>query len=128
MPARLTSEGLHFIVFADATPRKRGRPKKIVCLDDRYLALSHTVVAPEEEKSASEALHKEMQNTKPRRDAFLPLVKTTFALRHHYILHDAESVNDILQDYAALKEASAVSSTQIPGVHTNDFPLPQTCM
>ena len=79
------------LAFADVTPRKRGRPKKEVCLDDCYPALSHTVVAPEEEKSVSEALYKEMQNTKPRRDVFLPLMKTMHC-GIIIILHDAESV------------------------------------
>ena len=80
-----------------------------MCLDDRYPALSHTGVSAEEEKVASEALRKEMENTKPSRDVFLPLMKTTFAIRRHFIMHNAASVHDILHDYPALKEASAVS-------------------
>ena len=96
--------------IADATPRKRGRPKKTaVCLDDRYPALSHTGISAEEVKVVSEALRKEMENAKPRRDVFLPLMKTTFTIRRHFIMHDAASVHDILCDYPALKEASAVS-------------------
>jgi len=80
-----------------------------VCLDDRYPALSRTAVTPEEETLACEALQKEMQNATPRRDVFLPLLKTTFGLRRHYILHEATSVHDIIYDYPALKDASAVS-------------------
>ena len=45
---------------------------------------------------------------KPRREIFLPLMKSTFSLCRHYILHDAMSVQDILHDYPALKEACAV--------------------
>ena len=84
--------------------------KVAVCLDDRYPALNCIVVTPEEEKLASEALDREMQNTRPRRDVFLPLMKTTFALRRHYILHDGSSVQDIVCEYPALKEASSVST------------------
>lgn len=95
-----------------ATPRKKGRPKKAaVCLDDRYPALNRISITPEDEKLASEALKKEMQNTRPRKDVFLPLMKSTFTLRRHYILHDASSVHDIVQNYPILKEACAVSST-----------------
>ena len=82
----------------DSTPCKRGRPKKVaVCLDDLYPALNQMAVNPEEERAASEALNREMTNDKPRRSVFLPLMKTTFTLRRHYILHDASSVQDIIQ-------------------------------
>lgn len=60
---------------------------------------------------ASEALRKEMQNATPRKEVFLPLLKTTFAMRRHYILHEAMSVRDILHDCPALKDASAVYRT-----------------
>ena len=78
-------------------------------MDDRYPALSQYEGSAEEERSSLEALRKEMNNTKPRRDVFLPLMKTTFSLRRHFILHDAASVQSILQDYPALKRASDVS-------------------
>ncbi len=92
-------------------PRKRGRPRKTdACLDDRYPALSQTEnCTAEEEKSASEALCQEMSNAKPRRDIFLPLMKSTFSLRRHFILHDALSVQDILREYPTLKQTIAVS-------------------
>lgn len=96
--------------FLDCTPRKRGRPKKAaVSLQDRYPAISYSTVDPDEEKTASDSLQKEMQNRKPRRQVFLPLMITTFAARRHFILHDATSVHDILKDYPALKMSSAVS-------------------
>ncbi len=78
-------------------------------IDDRYPALSQYEVSAEEERSSMETLCKEMKNAKPRRDVFLPLMKATFGLRRHYILHDAASVKNILQEYPALKRASAVS-------------------
>ena len=78
-------------------------------LGDRYPTLSHTGISAEEEKVASEALRKEMENTKPRRDVFIPLMKTTFAIRRHFIMHDAASVHDFLRDYPSLKEASSLS-------------------
>lgn len=73
----------------------------------------HYERAPEEERIAMEALSKEMQNAKPRREIFLPLMKTTFSLRRHYVLHDASSVTDILSHYTALKECSAVCNYNV---------------
>ena len=65
------------IVFSEAAPAKRGCPKK--SLQDRYLTLS-----PELEsdlimvESHQEALVKEMKNTKPRSDIFIPLMKSIY--------------------------------------------------
>lgn len=100
-----------FLLPGDATPRKKGRPKKATTTGlDRYPALiCNESIAPDEERSACEALRREMQNERPRRELFLPLMKSTFVLRRQYILHYAGSVRDILQDYPALKEACAVS-------------------
>ena len=90
-------------------PPKRGRPKKlIVSLDSRYPPLNYAV-DPEEERSAANALEREMQNGKPRREVFLPLMKSTFRARRQYILNDAVSVQDIWSNYPALKDFSAVS-------------------
>lgn len=50
----------------------------------------------------------EMKTSKPRRDTFLPLMKSTFTMRRHYILHSAVSVQHILREYPALKEPVAV--------------------
>lgn len=99
------------MINVDTTPCKRGRPKKVaVCLDDRYPALTmNDNVSEEEERSAFSALVKEMKSEKPRRDIFLPLMKSTFFMRRDFILRNATSVSAILQDYPVLKEASAVS-------------------
>ena len=103
-----------FFIQAGANPRKKGRPKKLaITLDDRYPALSQAESSSEEEKSAYEALLKEMSNSKPRRDVFLPLMNSTFSLRRHYILHDALSVQDILTDYPALKQADTVCAQEL---------------
>ena len=67
------------------------------------------MVTPEEEQSAASALEKEMSFAKPRRDVFLPLMKSTFMTRRHYVLHVAASVEEILNKYPALKDVSAVS-------------------
>lgn len=72
-----------------------------VTLADRYPAVHHADSTSEDEKSAYDALRKEMAISKPRKDIFLPLMKSTFSLRRHYILHDALSVKDILKDYPA---------------------------
>lgn len=71
--------------------------------------MSNDHIDADEEKSAYDALQKEMQNAKPRRDVFLPLVKCTFILRRDHILHTAASVQHILRDHPELKQPSAVS-------------------
>lgn len=98
-------------VYVGATPSKRGRPKKSsVSLSERYPALTTTSdVNGEEEKTAYDELCAEMKTSKPRRDIFLTLMKNTFAMRRHYILNCAVSVQSILQEYPALKEPAAVS-------------------
>lgn len=65
-------------------------------------------VHAEEEKSCWDALQVEMTSSRPRRDIFLPLMKKTFIMRRHFIIHNASSVHDILRDYPALKEPSAI--------------------
>lgn len=100
-----------YIYKLDSTPSKRSRPKKVaVSLDDRYPTLNVSDdVSEEEERSAYTALMKEMRNAKPRKDVFLPLMKKTFGMRRHYILHTAASVQHIIRDYPGLKEANGVS-------------------
>ena len=94
---------LLLVLIADTNPCKRGRPKKeVATLKDRYPALVNREQSLDE-KEAFEALRKEMSNNKPRKDIFLPLMKSTFSLRRHYVLHDAQSVVEILQEYPALK-------------------------
>ena len=102
------SLSLRCVFVADANPRKKGRPRKVAaCLDDRYPVVN-SECSNEEVKSALDALSKEISNAKPRKDIFLPLMKTTFSLRRHYIMHDALSVQDILREYPAMKQVNAV--------------------
>ena len=104
--------GLIFLplcIPANASARKKGRPKKLaVTLDDRYPAIRQDDSTSEDQKSAYDALHKEMAISKPRKDIFLPLMKSTFSLRRHYVVNDALSVKDILKDYPALKHVECV--------------------
>ena len=86
-------------------------------MDDRYPTLCHDEPSADEEKTAYDALRKEMQNSKPRSNIFLPLLKTTFVARRHFILHNAVSVNDILRDYPAMKESSSVSMLIYTYIH-----------
>lgn len=97
-------------MFLGATPSKRGRPKKTAAnLSERYPALADNCeINAEEEQSAYDALCAEMKASKPQRDKFLPLMKSTFVMRRHYILHSAVSVKHILDDYPALKEPVVV--------------------
>lgn len=102
----------HVKVFIpiDATPCKRGRPKKAKSLlSDRYPALTVDDNSAEDDKSVYDAFTEEMRSEKPRSMVFLPLMKSTFVMRRHFILHDATSVHHILQEYPALKTAEAVS-------------------
>ena len=98
--------------MSDATPCKRGRPRKIISLDDRYpVVTANETVSTEDDIAANDALIKELQNAKPRKEIYLPLMKRTFPFRRHFILHNASSVRLILRDYPALKESSAVSAS-----------------
>ena len=100
----------HFIlciVFSEAAPAKRGRPKKSpVSLQDRYPELESDPIMVE---SHQEALVKKMKNAKPRSDIFIPLMKSTFMARRQFILTEARSVVQILDIYPALNQVSAVS-------------------
>ncbi len=111
-----------FVLYqGDENPRKKGRPRRVaMCLDDRYPVIS-SESSIEEAETALEALHKEMSNAKPRRDIFLPLMKTTFSLRRHYVMHDALSVQDILREYPAMKQANAVCVSNIDTPLTVNF-------
>ena len=55
------------------------------------------------EKINAEAIEKELDKEKPRKEVLLPLMKSTFPARRSYILHEAGSVNDTVQKYPALK-------------------------
>ena len=97
-------------LLVGATASKRGRPKKVTAsLVDRYPTITQLDVNTDEERTATDALHREMEMARPRRDVYLPLMWTTFIARRHYILHNAASVKAILLDYPALKELITVS-------------------
>lgn len=89
-----------------------------MCLNDRYpnTRLNENV-SPEEERSATDALRREMSLNRPRKDIYLPLMRTTFPLRRHYIMHHASSVGDILQEYPALMESKVVRNYIRRGKH-----------
>lgn len=99
-----------FAFLVDLNPRKRGRPSKTsVCLTERYPLYECSDINEEDIKLALTALTKEISNSKPRKDVFFPLMKSTFTVRRHYILHDAKSVEDILEEYPALRFVTVVS-------------------
>lgn len=58
---------------------------------------------------AAEALCKELEKDKPRRDVVLPLFKETFPERRQYILSTQSSVAEITTRYKALSLPYAVS-------------------
>lgn len=90
-------------------PAKRGRPPKFEDpMLQRYppVQLSDTCT---DDGNATEALSRELEKDKPRKDVVLPLLKETFAQRRHYILSTQTSVADITAQYKALLLPYAVS-------------------
>ena len=91
------------------TPKKRGRPKKIINLESRY-----PPVRPQEGSDSTadarnmQALQLETEKDKPRKEVVLPLMKATFYSRRHYILNEAESVVKVLERFPSLKMPSVV--------------------
>lgn len=86
----------------DETPRKRGRPKRVISLETRYPS-----IRPQgDERTQQEhvqALSKELGKDKPRKEILLPLMKSTFYERRQYILNSCESVLTKLEKYPALR-------------------------
>ena len=86
----------------DETPRKRGRPKRVMSLETRYLS-----IRPQGDESTQQehmqALTKELEKEKPRKDILLPLMKSTFYQRRQYILNNDDSVLSKLEKYPALR-------------------------
>lgn len=88
----------------EATPKKRGRPKRVVTLECRYPS-----IRPLEGEDATQqqqriqAISKEMEKEKPRKDILLPLMKSTFYARRQYILDNDGSVFCKVQKFPALK-------------------------
>lgn len=86
----------------DATPKKRGRPKRVTSLETRYPSIRpHGDDASQQQQK--QALSKEMDKEKPRKDILLPLMKSTFYERRQYILDRDDSVLAKLEKYPALK-------------------------
>ena len=75
------------------TPKKRGRPNKVIDLMSRY-----PLERPQEGSNSTadarnmQALQLETEENKRRKKVILPLMKATFYSRQHYILNEAESV------------------------------------
>ena len=87
---------------ADDTPKKRGRPKRIISLASRYPAVhSHGNGTPQPQDL--QAISKEMEKAKPRKDILLPLMKSTFIARRQYILESDDSVLTKLEKFSPLK-------------------------
>ena len=80
--------------------RKRGRPKKSTALGSRYPAMRQV---EEPDTDGEQALKKEMEQEKPRKDVVLSLMKNTFYFRRQYILHKDDSVRAKLEKYPALR-------------------------
>ena len=55
-----------------------------------------------------EAISKEMEKEKPRKDILLPLMKSTFYFRRKYILESEDSVFVKLEKFPGLKMPSLV--------------------
>lgn len=93
----------------DETPKKRGRPKKVINLEGRYPKLqSSTDDGTRQQKE--DALNKELEKENPRKEVLLALMKETFHGRRQDILHSAVSVVSKLGKYSALRMPSVVSS------------------
>lgn len=95
----------------DETPsRKRGRPKRVISLETRYPS-----IRPQGDETIQQehlqALSKELEKDKPRKDILLPLMKSTFYERRKYILSSDESVLAKLEKYPALRMPPLVCFT-----------------
>lgn len=64
---------------SEATPRKRGRPKRVLSLASRYPPLQPNADDTAQEQNLQVIL-KEMEKEKPRKDILLPLMKSSFNL------------------------------------------------
>ncbi len=86
----------------DSTPRKRGRPKRVITLTSRYPPLQPHGSDPVQEQHI-QTIVKEMDKEKPRKDVLLPLMKSTFYVRRQHILDSEESVFVKLELFPALR-------------------------
>ena len=94
----------------DDTPKKRGRPKRIINLATRYPSIQLCAQGDHLDQQHIQAISKEMENDKPRKEILLPLLKSTFYVRRQYILENDDSVLTLLEKYPSLKMPSLVSS------------------
>ena len=69
----------------DDTPKKRGRPKRIINLATRYPSIQLCAQGDHLDRQHIQAISKEMENDKPRKEILLPLLKSTFYVRRQYI-------------------------------------------
>ena len=91
---------------SSAPSAKRGRPKQENPIFQRYPAVEFGQHADENQV---QALQKELEKEKPRKDVVLPLLKQTFPERRQYILSTHASVVELTERYRALILPYAVS-------------------
>ena len=84
-------------------PKKRGRPRKNDDLHTRYPTVQEESLDEVTERNTTDAIEKELEKEKPRKDTLMPLMKSLFSSRRNYILHEADSVNSTLLKFPALK-------------------------
>ena len=90
-----------------APPAKHGRPAKSDNLVlERYPPLE---ISDVDDRQAADALNKELEKDKPRKDVVLQCAKNSFTERRQYILSTQASVADIISRYKALSLPYVVS-------------------
>ena len=95
----------------ETPPAKRGRPK-LQCVLARYPPIEHADDSNDEVANSRnlDALRKEMERDKPRKEFVLSLMRQTFTTRREDILADTNaSVSIILEKQSALSLPFAVS-------------------
>ena len=76
---------------------------KQVKLEDRYPPLSLSDIPNEATNQRNMgALEKELMKSKPSKSVLLELMEQTFCHRRHFVLHEAQCVQEILDKYPAL--------------------------
>lgn len=104
----------------DAIPRKRGRPKRVINLASRYPPLQPSTSDPAQEQHM-QAIVKEMEKEKPRKDILLPLMKSTFYVRRQHILDSEETVTTKLERFPALRMPPVVRNNSYYTTATDLF-------
>ena len=99
-----------YFLYSGGLPAKRGRPKKAqALLEDRYPAL--TAADPTSDSSYEtnmQALSIEVEQSNPRKEIYLPLMKETFLQRREFVLTAARSVSEVISAYPALRLSASV--------------------